>query len=248
VLLAACSHNGRSAPGPAEAIATCSAPPSAARNDTTQNIIVAAADEAALVTSLEQRLRLMGAACPDATVAAASTVNGLPLPAGARSLHMRWLKEPGDDATQAQAEAAFVTRPGDLSLRTVTGESAAPCTGDRALTGTSPADVAVAGQCLHLSSAFVDHLRPTSAAVTPAADPSTWTMSLTLDRSTTPRVANAPKPLFASIDGYPLGRADLVGSVLTATGHYDGGGTEARADASNAQVPIPSILGYAVTS
>jgi hypothetical protein len=247
VLMAACTHGGRSSAVAPRPDTTCSAPASAPRNNATQNVIVASADHPALVRSVEERLALMGARCPEATVALA--VSDLPLPPGAETLDMRWLRGVGDDPAQANAEAAYFLEAGDLTLFTITDEPPGECLGDPGLRDRSPADVLIAGRCTHLRSTFIDHLRPTKAAVTPTADPLAWTLTLTFDRATARRVAKATKPLFASIDGFPMGRASLVGRVLTSTGAYMGGGTEARAHAVNVQVPIlVAIQGWGVSS
>lgn len=248
LLIAGCSQGGCSAGGSPAPSPTCPALASAPRNDITENVITGTWDQTTTVRSLEQRLRLVGAGCPEVRVGPAVD-NGLPLPVGAGTLEMRWLKGVGDDRNRANAQASYLLRDGDLSLRTITREPPGECTGNPALADDrNPADVVIAEKCTHLSSAFIDHIRPTKATVTRTADQFTWTLTLTLDRAATRRVANAPKPLFASIDGFSRGRVVLVGDVLTATSHYAGGGIEASADAVNTQVPIPTIQFYDETS
>ncbi|HEX6395410.1 MAG TPA: hypothetical protein VFZ97_18390 [Acidimicrobiales bacterium] len=249
MLMAGCSHGGRSGAGsPVVPSASCPALASAPRVDINENVIVGTWDQTATVRSLEQRLRLVGAGCPEARVGPAPD-NGLPIPAGGGTLEIRWLKGVGDDPNQANAHAFYLLRDGDLALRRITGEPPGACTRNTSLADDrSPRDIVIAGKCTHLSSAFIDHIRPIKAAVARDRDPFTWTLTLTLDRATTRRVARAREPLFASIDGFPRGRAVLAGDVLTARGHYDGGGIEARADAVNTQVPIATIPFYFATS
>ena len=208
-------------------------------------MIVPKSDQAALVTSIEHRLRLLGSRCPEAKVAAVADPPPVP---DAGTLEMRWLKGPGDDPLQVNAVGGYVLQAGEMALRTITNDPPVECLGNPGITGTDPVDAFIAAKCVHLSRAVIDHLRPTKAVVTPTAEPSICTLTLTLDQRTADRIANAAKPLAASLDGNPLGPAKLAGRVLTITGAFMGGCTEAGVGVVNAQVPIPVVGGWGVSS
>lgn len=115
------------------------------------------------------------------------------------------------------------------------------------LSGKSAADVTVAGRCLHLGTPVADQLRSTSGSATPTADPLIWTLRFSLDQETARRLESfSGKAMFASVDGFPLGPTMLTGASFTATGHFDGRGTEARSVVSNIVYPIPIIESYSV--
>ncbi|MBV9039879.1 MAG: hypothetical protein JOZ68_02680 [Acidimicrobiia bacterium] len=166
----------------------------------------------------------------------------------AGTLEMRWLKGPGDDPLQVNAVGGYVLQAGEMALRTITNDPPVECLGNPGITGTDPVDAFIAAKCVHLSRAVIDYLRPTKAVVTPAAEPSICTLTLTLDQRTADRIANAAKSLAASLDRNPLGPAKLAGRVLTITGAFMGGCTEAGVGVVNAQVPIPVVGGWGVSS
>jgi hypothetical protein len=246
VTVSACSSHRRASHGTTPGSTTCSG--LAPQHDSTQDIIPGSINPEVLTGLLKRRLQLVGAGCPALSLAPAGADQGVPPPSNVRALRLHWVGTVGEDWTQSQAEAFYILQSGDLALRPIIGPSTVPCLGNPALAGGGPADAIVDGRCLHLGSSVVDHPRPTSAAALPTSDPLNWTLTFTFDRATTRRLAAASsRPLFESIDGFAVGRAVLADSRLITTGHFNGGGTEARAHASNVQVPIPVFVGYATT-
>jgi hypothetical protein len=162
-------------------------------------------------------------------------------------LHLHWIGMAGEDPLQSQYAESFILRPGNLAFRSILGDTAGACTGGKVdLSGTAPANVTVAGRCIRVSAALADHVRLQTASAAPTADPMTWTLRFELEPATAARLAG--KPVFASVDGLSLGRAAVAGTSVTTSGHFDGGGTEARCTASNVQIPIAPVGGYTVVS
>jgi hypothetical protein len=228
----------------------CAAAPSNLVHDSLQNVLIGSADPQALIKSFQNRLRLNGARCPTVMLKAATAAHGVPPPPGAEQLHLRWIGAVGEDPQQSQGQALFILRPGNLALRPVLSEAAGVCTGGQLdLSGIAAAVVSSAGTCLQLGAPLRDHVVAESGSATATGDPAVWTLTFRFEGKMVDSVrALSGRQLFVSVDGFAVGRASLSGASLSATGHFDGGATEAHCVVVNVVYPIPVLGGYSVTS